>query len=122
MSKHTPVPGVVEGPLTSWSTGGSWFRVATVPYGQPEHRSIASLHSYRLNGELVDAEANARFIARAVNSHDELIAALEALLSDAEEAVQYVNDERINHGLDPWDETDVPSLALARATLARAKE
>jgi hypothetical protein len=83
--------------------------VATVPYGQPEHRSIASLHSYRLNGELVDAEANARFIARAVNSHDELIAALEEMIGWFGAGHQ-------------WDMLTDEMVERATAALARAKE
>lgn len=65
---------------------------------------LAFGHSGNIHTRHSEMEANAAFIVRAVNSHAELVAALEAYLAKFE--------------LDPWSK---PERDQARAALAKAK-
>jgi hypothetical protein len=101
-TEPTPRPWYCKGNAVYWFPEGR-----TVLEG---YRHVASTHSYDATTDPIDEgtdEANASLIVRAVNSHDELIAA-------CEQAAGYLEHER-DAG---WPEV----LACLRSALARAKE
>ena len=102
-TKPTPGPWVVSG-----NNNGAWEicagAVVIAARNKWNHRAQESL-------------ANARLIVRAVNCHDDLLAALKAVLSDIA-AYERINNLAPNPGRqDCWD-----SVTAARAALAKALE
>jgi hypothetical protein len=94
--EHSPLPWrVVNVAVGQWSV----FCADENPWS----RAVVNLHSGR---PVQEREANAEFIARACNSHDELTAALSAVLAAYE--------HRVGDGL-------TPLILNARAALARAE-
>ncbi|WP_036305437.1 hypothetical protein [Methylopila sp. 73B] len=103
MSAHTPTP---------WAVCGSdehWIDIKPAREKRRISLSIATVATCT-----VDAEANAAFIVRACNAHDDLVAALKAMVSDAVELA-----ESGDAGF--WDAEKVPAVIAARAALARAE-
>jgi len=67
-----------------------------------------------------NAEANANFILRACNSHDGLIKALEAVLTEHDELLDLINDYHSDVGRPP---AIAPiQIVRARAVLEKAKQ
>lgn len=102
MSKHTPGPWKTERGTVHSGT------IATV-YGDGEWWEIWSKSAGGL------AEANARFIVQACNSHDELLEALAAMLDCYEGVYDMAGPTR--HQSDEATRAE----GLARAALAKAR-
>lgn len=75
-----------------------------------EHNKYISVMSG--NWSKGEGEANAKFIVKAVNNHDALVEALEALINTAEE-MGWASDEK--------DGTYFPELEQAKQTLVQAR-
>lgn len=78
-TKHTPTPYYV-----AENSGGYAIRVSSVTLGKPVHYdvTVAVLSCDPMTAD--QSKATAEFIARACNSHHELLAALEAELAHLE--------------------------------------
>lgn len=101
---HTPTPWeTVELNPESWhiwpNNGKDTFRIATC-------------YCHQLGGE--DAKANAAFIVRAVNAHDDLVAALRKLIGDFESEIHNEYDGT------SMLEDRLAEIDYARAALAKA--
>ena len=109
VAKHTPTPwGIYHEPegqvFIGTAEGEPWF-ICRIRHGCNEHGQP----------EGVEDKANAEFIVRAVNHHDELVAMLEEVAAELEYAAQYKDDYlREKHG-------DAETVARARALVAKAK-
>lgn len=98
MSGHTPTP---------WEADG-----ITKENGKKVYAGIYQVGNMRSAAICSAAYANAAFIVRAVNSHDELVAALNCFLMD----------ERFQVGVGGNPNAVSKMLAAAHAALAKAKE
>ena len=78
MSEHTPLPWE----LHAGADGFNSLRICKPDNSERSCRPIAEAEI--LTHERAEAEANARFIVRACNSHDGLLAALEGVKQDAD--------------------------------------
>jgi len=98
---HTPTPWTATANIDAGPYGPSWtVRV-------DKQVVVASISGAALHGGQERAEANAAFIVRAVNAHDELVAALEGMMLPHEKG---------------WKVTDwTLRMADARAALAKAR-
>ncbi len=107
-AKHTPGPwkaeqvDVLGNDPTRWAvlSDGGWV-VASIENGIP--------------GESLETEAaNAAYIVRACNAHEDLLAALEAMVDCQDEA------GLLEHDLDGHEES-ICALCMARAAIAKAR-
>lgn len=73
---------------TPWRIGNAGTTIFSPPNGEPSPVTIAVIGSAKGAGK-----ANAAFIVRAVNAHDELVAALEALFEATREHIDEVGNE-----------------------------
>ena len=102
---HTPTP---------WSIGHSMER--NYIYGGGSHLACIGSRENGFfihdDGSLNESEANAAFIVRAVNSHDDLLEALETLLALDTDGEAGCRIDPIEYGR---------ALAMARAAVAKAR-
>jgi hypothetical protein len=107
-NRHTPIPWYIEG-----ESGNP--HEAYIIVGDKQGSTIAwTSNSFddSSNEEYISEEdtANAQFIIRACNSHDELLEALESVLSfDVDEAIS------------AWEDPSQQALAMAHKAIAKAK-
>ena len=125
MAEHTPTPWFL-GPTPGY-LGGTQYKDDGARHSDPitirspaHTEEIATVWTY-----LLPTEANAEFIVRACNSHDEVLAALERLLEHTGgcDFHDNANDEMSGPcpGLaDPMYGTECP-WCEARAAIAKAK-
>lgn len=100
---HTPTPWrIVETNLGLAIVGADIEDLAALPQGKWGP------------GSAEQKKANADFIVRACNAHDDLLAALETLLADAE-AHAYAR-----FGVDPGATDEPEANKIARAAIAKA--
>jgi hypothetical protein len=91
-ASHTPTPWVVEKNSVN-AENGSVVSIAECGLSAPGQSWSGTDYSTREH-----QAANAEFIVRACNSHDQLVAALKAALATIEDYVTY------EHNGDPWTE------------------
>lgn len=110
---HTPTPWMVShadvaGPAQQLV----WIDAEVAP-----SEGIADLYHRTKDGEFVvkrDAEANAAFIVRAVNAHDDLVAALRQIIEAEDSYREYVGDLKIDDPL--ADAVKAAKTLLAKLT------
>lgn len=98
MSNYTPVPFTIE-------------------FGNEIHgpSRVSQLSIAAVSQDHHNWEANAEFIVRACNAHDDMLAALEACLEHP--GLDECNIDNVDFGQEPVCET----IRLARAAIAKAK-
>ena len=119
-NKHTPGPW-------SWNTDYNEDNVFSVWVEAPDvtHKTtnicVADCSWVEL---LEEAEANAEFIVRACNTHDELLAALEDVTYDLEAYVnaQYLENGKVYHpAMQSRYDRDIEPVLNAKVVIAKAR-
>lgn len=110
-TEHTPGP---------WHTERGLSSTGATPIRDAERVNVAWVcGSDAIDGTPQKAKANAEFIVRACNAHDELVAALEKQVAHTEQLAGMANRFAAQLGLgkkvNPEDWTDQARAALAKA-------
>lgn len=115
MSKHTPTPWRVITKRAATTKveiyGDVVTKVAVVPY-TPFRKDKPVARNALLRPEYLEGRANAAFIVRAVNCHEELVAALETTLEALD---MMASGKSFNDVVEETGVTAAVSTALQRA-------
>jgi len=121
MTEHTPTPYQFT-PYPDLFEGRACGVIECTEAVRQKGRVVAYVRSGP-NMPDEEAKANAAFIVRAVNAHDELVAALDRASYIAAQLLTYVGCERCQHTSEYPDRHYVLELQeLLAAALAKAKE
>lgn len=114
-TKHTPTPWIWKKAIKLDSEGGTWFQtlIEKADYDDPEYNGGGAILLHEAQWKI--KKANAEFIVKACNSHDELVAEVEGFRKVVENQIKHRAEGAVKNAL-------IAKLKRIESVLSKARK